>query len=56
MINKEDIIKFVNYDTLKQYGHYILDYFGSTHINNINQSECDKIITFSILNKQRYNY
>jgi hypothetical protein len=64
-IPQETLIEVINYNILKDYGHYILNNFGSTvydklefnitntHISNISQDELDKIITHHILINHR---
>jgi len=61
----ESLSKVINYNILKDYGHHILNNFGSTvydevefnitnnHISNISQDELNKIITHHILKNHR---
>ncbi len=62
LASKDYIEKFIDYDVIKNYGHYILGNFGSDYFNNLknkvindyikniqNKEELSKIISYDIL-------
>ena len=66
LVSKQTLEKFVNYDIIKNYGHYILGNFGSDYYNNLKnkiideyisniteKNELDKIITLEILQNNK---
>jgi hypothetical protein len=64
-ITQETLIEVINYNILKNYGHHILNTFGSdfydelefnitnNYISNISQDELNKIMTHHLLKNHR---
>jgi hypothetical protein len=54
LASKENIEKFINYDIIKNDGHYILGSFGSDYFNNLKNKVIDNYI-LNIQNKDELN-